>query len=364
MARERKGKRNVPFLVFLQNLLTRGGGHSYTASHFRKWCLKNYGILKKFSYNADILIPIYNPPLPFFSLEGYFMQLSKHMIGLSVVALATLGYFVLQSNTSSTSDGVRLNTGSISSVSQSDTGVETDTGKRLETVANSGTDWGMSPFGSGKPLTEGEKKPEFKKPNTEWKTRTLQLANGRWMTYEFGKGNPKEVALNKDQIGLYMTCKAPYLDPAYGNKEGYCSENRGNVSSEVEKYLLIALTDPNWSKLATVCEKNFRAVENNDTLMNARDNPDFLIFDRVFAPNFLDMDHFISIDNDSGRKVLNFSLLQATTSFISQASQYGARKGDGYINPYGDCVDRYGTEIVRNLDIVIDLYKNPIGYPH
>jgi hypothetical protein len=112
------------------------------------------------------------------------MQLiQKHIISISVVALLAIvvGYFVVQNNTSSISDRVNINT-----ISQS--GRETDTLKRLETVAHSGTGWGVSPFGSGKPLTEGEMKPEFKKPNTEWKTRTLS-----GITYEFGKGNPKEV---------------------------------------------------------------------------------------------------------------------------------------------------------------------------
>jgi hypothetical protein len=45
----------------------------------------------------------------------------------------------------------------------------------------------MSPFGSGKPNME-EEKPKFKKPNLEWKMRTI---NG--ITYVFGEGNPREV---------------------------------------------------------------------------------------------------------------------------------------------------------------------------
>ena len=33
----------------------------------------------------------------------------------------------------------------------------------------------------------------FHQPNTEWKTRTITLDDGRRITYEFGKGNPREV---------------------------------------------------------------------------------------------------------------------------------------------------------------------------
>jgi hypothetical protein len=36
-------------------------------------------------------------------------------------------------------------------------------------------------------------KPIFHQPNTEWKTRTITLDDGRTLTYEFGKGNPREV---------------------------------------------------------------------------------------------------------------------------------------------------------------------------
>lgn len=71
-------------------------------------------------------------------------------------------------------------------------GVEVDSLKRLETVAQSGSKWGMSPFGSGKPLEEEEDDP------LEWKTRTLS-----GITYVFGEGNPKEVAINNSKINNY-----------------------------------------------------------------------------------------------------------------------------------------------------------------
>ena len=135
------------------------------------------------------------------------MQLTqKHIVAFAAVAItAIIGYCILQNPTSSQSDEVKVNI-----ISQS--GIETDTGKRLATVANSGTQWGMSPFGSGKPLEEAEKKPEFKKPNTDWKTRTL---NG--ITYVFGEGNPKEVGLNASEIAkltdLARTQEVFYMTP-------------------------------------------------------------------------------------------------------------------------------------------------------
>ncbi|MBC7503667.1 hypothetical protein H7169_01750 [Candidatus Gracilibacteria bacterium] len=84
------------------------------------------------------------------------MQLTqKHIIAISAVAvLAIFVYLAVQNNTPS----------------QSDTGVETDTVKRLKTVSKLNTGLRMSPFGSGKPLTEADKplqKLEFKKANLE-----------------------------------------------------------------------------------------------------------------------------------------------------------------------------------------------------
>lgn len=85
-------------------------------------------------------------------------------------------------------------------ISHEGTGIETDSLKRLETLSKSGSNWGMSPFGSGKPLTEEEKELEAtsKHPNTEWPTRTIS-----GVTYVFGEGNPKEVAIPKEGMNDY-----------------------------------------------------------------------------------------------------------------------------------------------------------------
>ena len=73
------------------------------------------------------------------------MHIPKYIVNISVIAIVVmLGYIVSQNLTSesSQSDNINLNTGSVLPVSQSDTGIETDTGKRLEIVANSGSNWG------------------------------------------------------------------------------------------------------------------------------------------------------------------------------------------------------------------------------
>jgi hypothetical protein len=238
------------------------------------------------------------------------------MIGLSVVALATLGYFVMHNQSIlSTSDGVKTNTGSIA-ISQS--GIETDTGKRLETLANSGTHWGMSPFGSGKPLTE-EKKPEFKKPNTEWKTRTLS-----GITYVFGEGNPKGVALDKHQLQTIRQKCGTQSDP---DNIGYlCKESDGYVTPEVEKYLNLALSDNNFGHFSQCFPPNILYIT---------------------APNFLDIDTLLFIDSNTGRKEIDIAKLMR----ILEDLKY-------YINPpesYAEnqevdaCMAKYGNRIYQNL---------------
>ena len=182
------------------------------------------------------------------------------------IVFILFGYFAFQNFNSSQSDevttitNINTNTGIQDSISQS--GIETDTAKRIETVANSGTSWGMSPFSSGKPLTEEEYKPVFRKPNIEWKTRQVALNDGRTLTYVFGEGNPKEVTL--DDAGIQEmadTCSdmPPSIDIKPTNKRaemlwknGFCNgeNNRPRyLSRQVEYHILMALSSPQWQDL-------------------------------------------------------------------------------------------------------------------
>ena len=110
---------------------------------------------------------------------------------------------------------------------------ETDTIERLKTLANSGTNWGNSPFGNGKPLIEDDtQKINFKKSDTDWKTRTFS-----GITYVYSEGNPIQVALTIDDLKKDLSEKCPEdLDDP---KRIFCNEESGYMSSEVEKYLLI-----------------------------------------------------------------------------------------------------------------------------
>jgi hypothetical protein len=221
--------------------------------------------------------------------------IQKYITSISLVGLFTAivsGYFILQSDTSSTSGEVKPSRESAIRVSQSGTGVEADTGKKLETVANSGTGWGMSPFGSGKPLEEGEKKLEFKKPNMEWKTRTLS-----GITYVFGEGNPKEVGLTEKEKETYKKCnfeedKRVWSCGFIGN------EVLGYVTPDVEKDLITLLSHPAWEKVLTECRSQF---ETNEYPTTQDDDTSYI---RIMSPGWMDMEKMFWIDEQTGRKTI------------------------------------------------------------
>lgn len=283
------------------------------------------------------------------------------------IVFILFGYFAIGNFSSSQSGEVKINTNTDVQDSISQSGIETDTSKRLETVANSGTSWGISPFGTGKPLTEeeNEKKPVFKKPNTEWKTRQVTLNDGRTMTYVFGEGNPKEVAL--DDAGIQEmadTCSdmPPSIDIKPTNKRaemlwknGFCNgeNNRPRyLSKQVEYHLLMALSSLQWQDLYDKCELNIRFGDKHHS------DPS-LQFDQVFASGFLNMDHFIQIDPETGWKQLNMALTKNLLNFILDA-QLLIGKGEVITNPYGDCVDQYGANIKEHLGQALYIYGVPL----
>jgi hypothetical protein len=223
--------------------------------------------------------------------------IQKYITSISLVGLFTAivgGYFILQSDTSSTSDGVKLSTGS-TTISQS--GIETDTVKRLETVANSLTGWGMSPFGSGKPLEEGEKKLEFKKPNTEWKTRTLS-----GITYVFGEGNPASV-LEK-------------LETFQGwDQNGYIDSN--TVRPKVEILLAQFLENPTLIIVINKC--GWLTTPGNTSSSLAMGLPGV-----IFTTDF-SMESLITINPSTGRKELDMEKWGLLEWVFGQIREYGYR---------------------------------------
>ncbi len=238
------------------------------------------------------------------------------------------------------------------SIAQS--GIESDTLERLKTHSESSTGWGMSPFGSGKPLTEeSPQKTAFQMPNTEWKTRTLS-----GITYEFGKGNPKEVALDQAGLGrLSKECEDPNILNSL-NEKGVCNPETARpyyLSPEVELHIISALSSPDWENLYQKCEKNIRF---GDTAWRSQSSDPSLLFDQVFGSGILNIDNFITIDKENGRKKLNTNLVMLLIDFL-EGSKAMIGRGEPIMNPYGDCVDQYSFGILHDLNEALNNYKIP-----
>lgn len=212
--------------------------------------------------------------------------IQKHIIVFSGFAIFILfGYFAFQNFTPFQSDEVR------NSLSQSRR--ETNTGKSLETVSHSGNQWGGNPFESGTSVPEEKvvNKPVFKKPNTEWKARTLS-----GITYVFGEGNPKEVA---PKLSDYKYPNQDYFHDAI-------------VRPKTEKRLKEFLENP---VLITVMNKC-------GSLLQAESDPNFSNLLRNLPISLytidLSMENTLLIDPITGRKVINGVLLNDISRIFSQ----------------------------------------------
>jgi hypothetical protein len=271
------------------------------------------------------------------------MQLNtRTFISLLLTGVATIYFYY-----GFRSESIQTNTDTQKPTISAET-VETDMGKRLKTYANSGTDWGMSPFGSGKPLTEVEKKPKFQKPNTEWKTRTIS-----GVTYVFGEGNPREVAITTESLKQLKEKCGTISDP---DNLGYlCKEMDGYVTPNVEEAILAVLSDPHWEDLLGKCEENLRHNEDRS-----------FTYDGLFHTDFFDINHWITIDWN-GKKELNIQrtfqlemFLYHRTDAWYKETEYPINIPDGstkkFQNGY-DCVDTYGKDIINNLSLAIAYYK-------
>jgi len=285
------------------------------------------------------------------------MTLSKNLIFGAVFGLILIfgGTFVLLENDKQTQN----NSGYISHTNN--TGANISSVVSSEAQASGSSESGESLSGIKKTQTQSGF--VFHAPNTEWKARTITLSDGRVVTYRFGEGNPEEVALTlsgiedlgKEQCNHFETEKGKAFYDA-----GLCDPNTGlrYVSPEVEKHIQVALSDPSWYNLATECEKAIR-VKDEDRI-NEKTDPSIMYYDKMFTPGFLDIENFITIDPMTGMKKLDMGRSIRLATHLMRAMYNGYKNPTDWVNPYGDCVDRHGSNIVRHLEQAVDLYNAPL----
>jgi hypothetical protein len=259
-------------------------------------------------------------------------------LGLSMFLL--LGYIGFQSNDSS-----QLNE-SLHTERTTNPHINTGTNNtpKPNTLSDSGNVWGDNPFQTRTTNTGELTKPEaskpqptkvlFQKPNTEWKTRTLS-----GITYVFGEGNPKEVALPESEM-IRCSFQEAGIPECTDNGVGY-------VDPILEKLVYDLLTSPDWVPLLQHCEKDFRIV---DSFLQ-RDNPHApIIYNTlIHLGQYISLEEIFIINPKTGRKNITkegYLKLILLYEYLRMAtSDYGG-------NPYpgiSKCVETYGNNIANKL---------------
>ncbi|MBX9808972.1 hypothetical protein K2X92_01105 [Candidatus Gracilibacteria bacterium] len=276
------------------------------------------------------------------------------IIGLSLFLL--LGYIGFQNNDSSqldeslhteTNTNPHINTGA------------NNTPKPSTTLSVDTNIWGGNPFQTGSTSTGELTKPEtpkpqttkvvFQKPNTEWKSRTLS-----GITYVFGEGNPKEVALSVETMQQeFRQCE---ITP--GSMARICRDGMaGYVSPEIERALKQVLESPLWGQLINLCSSEQRLNPGAFDKFNKH----------ILAPGALDISRFLIIDPDTGRKELAISTFNNIYSAIVSVgadindprNDTGVRSTEGIFYP---CVEQYGKPLADRLENIKVLYMTTLAY--
>lgn len=112
----------------------------------------------------------------------------------------------------------------------------------------------------------------FRTPDTSWRNRTI-VHDGKSLVYEFGKGNPSEVALVDNDLGAYQQ------DPS----------NRGYMTPEAEIAMKQFLENPELTSFVQKCQSLIAAHSPKQTL-------------GVVFPQSLDMEYVMYVDPKTGRK--------------------------------------------------------------
>ena len=263
-----------------------------------------------------------------------------------------LGYFIsviLRNEESSIP-----NTSVISSETRNPASASVILTKEESALAHSGTMKELPPCNLVNPFSgaidcKKEEKPKFHKPNTEWKTRTLNI-NGQWLTYEFGKGNPAGAEpLSDEEKVVYKKC---YYNTVVNTLDcppppGTFAMTEGYVTPDIEKNLRNLITDPNWEKVLTNCEQQFRQYQDISGTSNT-DFPGFVTYDTMLDGRALSPENLMGIDDSTGRKRLNLVL----KDWLRTAILAGV-KNDGSVNleTINNCITQNGgIELYRAMD--------------
>jgi hypothetical protein len=207
---------------------------------------------------------------------------------------------------------------------------------------------------TGSNLTESQSGLIFHAPNTEWKARTITLSDGRVVTYRFGEGNPEEVAISFEELSENCTMNDKiqfYFDRSDCSMSLAGTPIPTYVSTDVEAHLLKALSSPDWEQLLKECTSSFQYADTTfyrDQEKNSH---------TLFSKGFLDLESFIRVNLDSGRKVLDHQKIRQIVDMLQFATlEGGVHNTVAPNNPGGDCVDRLSHDIIFHFAQALAYY--------
>ncbi|MBX9809882.1 hypothetical protein K2X92_05830 [Candidatus Gracilibacteria bacterium] len=246
-------------------------------------------------------------------------------IGLSLFLL--LGYIAIQNPSISQSDREVKNT-------NSNIDSQTNTQKPSPSLSESGNAWGGNPFKIGTTITgEGIKfeslRLEFKKPSTEWKTRTLS-----GITYVFGEGNPKEVMPKRSDYPTSSDLMVDYFDGSL-------------VRPRTEQLLKEFLSNPMLVKVINQCGLLTRPRLPGMTGLEAQLPYSLYTTD-------LSMEGILTIDPRTGRKDYNGDKMNLLFAVLSQIRYYEHERTTDNVVTLLDCLSQ---DDIPAFDFLMTQYK-------
>lgn len=126
-------------------------------------------------------------------------------------------------------------------------------------------------------------------PSTTWESRKITLKNGKTLYYELEKGNPVDsLPLTDNEISEYNLC--------YSEEYPVCRTDIGYVTDRLEKKLVDLLSDQAWTNVLTNCVDDFHQADNKRLLKSD------LTYDEIVKGKLLDIENWIYIDKNTGRK--------------------------------------------------------------
>jgi len=267
-------------------------------------------------------------------------------IFMGICILAVIGYLasvILTEEESAPASSVSV----ISSETRNSTSTSAILTKEESTLASSGTETKLPPCNLVNPFSgatdcKKEEKAKFVKPNTEWKMRTLNI-NGRWLTYEFGKGNPASVDLKESELKgcSFQEAGAPY-----------CTDNGdGYVDATLEKALIDLFNLPNWNQIITNCQQQFLDTDNRKPPFRAdtQDEINFSVLQNLSS--YISMEDIIVVNPETGRKNISragYQKLMNIFWYVGSATWY-SHNAETIEPNYSKCVDTYGAPIINSL---------------